>query len=151
MDGALKIAQRSNLADNHGRLRHQVGTTTFDGNPADFTLPTHQRWHLYAIRFSYACSAVLGTRRLRIEIRSGATVIQRTEAQLTQIANQTRSYTATPATRDSAAFINNEAQIRLPPNLYLSPGQTVRIAVTAGRLDDSIENPEYTLEDWIDG
>lgn len=151
MDGGVKNVRYGGLPDSHGLLRHQAGTVTFDGDPSDITLSSHQRWRLHAIHFQYECGAVISTRRLRIEIRSGTTTLQRADAQVTQTANQIRQYTACPITLYSTAFIGTHANIPLPDNLLVAPGQTIRIAVTAGRLDDSITNPTYLIEEWIDG
>lgn len=135
----------------HGRLRKIQPEAQTDGASSDTTLGTRQHWRLVTSRFEYETSIVAGARRLRLEIRSGATILLQIAAQAAQTAGLTREYNYTTADRDASAFINNQLHTPLPPNLYLSPGQTLRIAVTAGQIDDLLLNIVHTVEEWISG
>jgi len=107
-----------------------------------FTVPAGKTWKLDHIRFSFATTAVAGTRQMRIELGNGAAVFWFKNFGATQIESLTRTYYAAADLPDDAAF-NSAGQIRMwLLDRVLLPGYTVRIYdvnAFAPTTDDMVE------------
>ncbi len=139
------------IPDSHGILLADTEAGPITPATFDLTLDNHRRARIETVHFTLATSLLGAARRARLEVRSGATILWRIEAQATQAANTTRGYNFAPRTRDATAFTNNQLQTPLPHPALIPPGFTLRIDFTNRTATDELSDVAIISENWIDG
>lgn len=117
---------------------------TADNSDKTFTVPTAKEYQILWIWVEYTSTATAGNRQLCIEIQdaAGDVIAQAARVGTVQTASLTRNYLFAPAAADLLAFRDTDyITTPLPPTLFLSAGQKVRVydkAAVAAAADDMV-------------
>lgn len=106
----------------------QQSDVTLNDSDKTFTVPTGHIWILKFITAQLITDATVGNRQIRIEIGDGTNLLWAKNAGAVQAASLTRYYDFASDRDDQAAFDdNNRIRTRIPPELALPAGYTIRI------------------------
>lgn len=107
--------------------------TTADDSDKTFTVPTEERWHVFAIYVELTTTATVGNRQLLVDFRDDSNnVLARVVPGITQAASLTYNYSIAPgfAQQTSITGLTNEdntLMTPMPPTMLLLPGYDIRI------------------------
>lgn len=117
--------------------------STRDNNPGNsytLSVPDGEVWLINAITVQYLADATAGSRRLKMQIKSGSNVLYEVSSGATHTASQQRWLNFMPGVERENAFTNsNDILIPIPSNFWVDGGDDIVI----------FDEQDVSASDWL--
>jgi len=102
--------------------------TTENSSDKTYTVPDGELWRLLHVYVTLVTTAKVGNRQVVVEGKNSAgLVLGRISAGAVQAASSTKYYNYMQGTYRETAFINNDIQVPIPVDVYLSEGASLHV------------------------
>lgn len=128
--------------------------TLSPANPAaganlDVAIPGNALWQLFSLSFIFTTAIAVANRNVTIQLSDGAVTYLLCPAQFQQVASTTVGYQCFHAGYDLNGSPFGQAQVNLPPNIWLPQGYHILTFISNIQAADQISSVRVHALEWL--